>query len=515
LVDLFYGQFKSTVYCQREECGNISISFDNYFTVSLPIISYESPYIITCYFIFYDLNIQTLRLEIPFFSDCTVMALRNKVSELLEIHPFSFVIAILDSYICIDNILSSSSPLKMKTNDKKKMFLFQINPEYFYSAHNKYYSKENRYKNRDFSKVDEELLNVYRVEVIYPRMIFINKDWTTKETHFQIFKYFLPMLNKVEQLSNINYPYHSSERELYDYFFSGDQEEVENLKLYKQTNLCFQIRIKNISLEGKCIFCGKTSCYNCLLPYSEEITINDILKKIPNNDLLEIDNTYLFMNENQRRNLKNCDFSLEIIFNSKYHNSLKGLDEFKDILKNNINEISMSSCTIYDCLRNFSKFEILKGNNEWYCGKCKNHTNAKKKMELYMVSPILILSLKRFNRKDKINTLVDYPLENLDLTKFVKGNDSNESLLYDLFAVCNHEGTMNGGHYFSFCKNYLKGEWYKFNDSTVNPISEKEVVSDSAYLLFYRNKKRINLDDLYGKPFEDLESYADINMMDN
>jgi hypothetical protein len=575
------------VYCQREECGNISISFDNYFAVSLPIIPNVNPYIITCYFIFYDLNIQTLCLHIPFFNDCTVMALRNKISELLDIHPFSFVIAKLDSYICIDYILSSSSPLKMKTEDKKKMFLYQINPEYFYSEHNKYYSNESRYKNRDFSKVDEELLNVNRVEkiyseeyeeseegetqetlcyysqfpnkknysyrnvfklnidgnfgfdsylnvvmvikcytdsftshsnimrVIYPRMIFISKNWTTKETHFQIFKYFLPLLNKVEQSSELDYPYYSSERELFDFFFSGDQEELGDLKLYNKTNLPFQIRIKTIPVEGICILCGKISCENCLLPYSEEFTIFDLLKKIPNNNFLEIDNTFLFMNENQRRNVKNYDFSLEIIFDSKYHNSLKGLDKFKETFKHNIEQTSMSSVTIYDCFKNFSKFEILKGNNEWYCGKCKNHTNAKKKMELYKVPSILIVSLKRFNRKDKINTLVVYPLENLDLTQFVKGNDSNESLLYDLFAVCNHEGTMNGGHYFSYCKNYLKGEWFIFNDSCVNQISEKEVLSNSAYLLFYRNKKGMNMEELYRKPFEDLERYADINMMDN
>ena len=39
--------------------------------------------------------------------------------------------------------------------------------------------------------------------------------------------------------------------------------------------------------------------------------------------------------------------------------------------------------SIYDCL-NFSQMEeTLSGNDKWYCGKCKDHVNAQKKMEVY------------------------------------------------------------------------------------------------------------------------------------
>uniref|UniRef100_A0A3B4ZNV5 ubiquitinyl hydrolase 1 n=1 Tax=Stegastes partitus TaxID=144197 RepID=A0A3B4ZNV5_9TELE len=70
-----------------------------------------------------------------------------------------------------------------------------------------------------------------------------------------------------------------------------------------------------------------------------------------------------------------------------------------------------------------------------------------------------------------------------------------EDYLYDLYAVCNHHGTMQGGHYtgnrarytttgdgFSFhksspgshCKNSIDGQWYCFDDSDVHPISEDD-----------------------------------------
>jgi ubiquitin carboxyl-terminal hydrolase 4/11/15 len=160
-----------------------------------------------------------------------------------------------------------------------------------------------------------------------------------------------------------------------------------------------------------------------------------------------------------------------------------------------------------DCFKNFSKLEILKDDNEWYCNRCKTHTKAKKKMEIYNVPNILILHLKRFNQNNKITTLVDFPVENLDLTSYVK-KTSEQASLYDLFAVCNHEGGLGGGHYFAYCKNSIKKEWYTFNDSTVTSMNETQIVTSAAYVLFYRKKdfqKSININDLYLVPFLDYE----------
>ena len=47
---------------------------------------------------------------------------------------------------------------------------------------------------------------------------------------------------------------------------------------------------------------------------------------------------------------------------------------------------------------------------------------------------------------------------------------------------------MNFGHYVAFAKNSITGQWYRYNDSMVHPIStvETELVSDAAYVLFYK-----------------------------
>ena len=88
---------------------------------------------------------------------------------------------------------------------------------------------------------------------------------------------------------------------------------------------------------------------------------------------------------------------------------------------------------------------------------------------------------------EKLNHLVDFPLENLDLSKYVIGY-KNESFVYDLFGICNHCGTIMGGHYTSFVRN-ATNEWVHYNDSSVEKVENvTSIISPMAYCLFYRKK---------------------------
>lgn len=57
---------------------------------------------------------------------------------------------------------------------------------------------------------------------------------------------------------------------------------------------------------------------------------------------------------------------------------------------------------------------------------------------------------------------------------------------YELYAISNHFGGLGGGHYTAYGKN--NGEWYEFDDSRVGSTRKKEIVSSSAYILFYERK---------------------------
>ena len=102
---------------------------------------------------------------------------------------------------------------------------------------------------------------------------------------------------------------------------------------------------------------------------------------------------------------------------------------------------SRKHLNIYDCLQAFTKEEVLRKSESWYCSSCKAHQQATKRIDLWRTPDILVLHLKRFSftstYRDKLDMRVDFPIEGLDLSAFVKGS-SDETQLYDLYAVSNH-----------------------------------------------------------------------------
>ena len=60
--------------------------------------------------------------------------------------------------------------------------------------------------------------------------------------------------------------------------------------------------------------------------------------------------------------------------------------------------------------------------------------------------------------------MVDFPLEGLDLrSRLATTPDDDKSPIYELFAVDNHYGSLGGGHYTAYAKNFIDKTWYEFN----------------------------------------------------
>ncbi|KAI1793553.1 cysteine proteinase [Ganoderma leucocontextum] len=167
--------------------------------------------------------------------------------------------------------------------------------------------------------------------------------------------------------------------------------------------------------------------------------------------------------------------------------------------------------TLQDCLDEFTKEEKLGEDDLWYCPRCKKHQQATKRFDLWKVPDVLVVHLKRFSNsrmlRDKIDTFVEFPLEGLDLTSMVGErfvgkrlqdagidvdslglNDLEEPLVYDLFAVDEHLGGLAGGHYRAYALNHVTGNWYHFDDSYVTQARAEQAVNSNAYLLFYRRR---------------------------
>jgi ubiquitin carboxyl-terminal hydrolase 4/11/15 len=123
--------------------------------------------------------------------------------------------------------------------------------------------------------------------------------------------------------------------------------------------------------------------------------------------------------------------------------------------------------TLEECLDEFGKEEILSEMDTWYCPRCKEHRRASKKFELWKTPDILVMHLKRFSsnaiRRDKLDVMVDFPIEGLDLTSRVVEKEDGKHEVYDLFAVDDHWGGLGGGHYTAFAKSFIDNEWYEYN----------------------------------------------------
>lgn len=148
------------------------------------------------------------------------------------------------------------------------------------------------------------------------------------------------------------------------------------------------------------------------------------------------------------------------------------------------------SITLYDCFDLYTEGELLDGDNQYMNDKTKKLIDAKKKIQIWKFPEILIISLKRFSingmRLTKRNDLVDIPIDDLDLSPYCVGYTKNKSK-YSLFGICNHSGGLGGGHYYAFCKN-LNGYWYNYNDTFVKKMDSENIITNGAYVLFYRLK---------------------------
>eukprot|EP01068_Selenidium_serpulae_P007541 Selendium_serpulae@DN4747_c0_g1_i10.p1 len=153
-----------------------------------------------------------------------------------------------------------------------------------------------------------------------------------------------------------------------------------------------------------------------------------------------------------------------------------------------------------DCLEAFVRREQLEAENSWYCGRCKTHVEASKKIDLWALPNILVVQLKRFVQIDRFcrskNTeYVDFP-EDLDMAQYViNPKTDGTTLRYKLIGVVNHLGDDSAyGHYTAYVKIMIKKPdggtewiWHSANDTSVRVVPRDEPVQSArAYLLFYQ-----------------------------
>jgi len=152
-------------------------------------------------------------------------------------------------------------------------------------------------------------------------------------------------------------------------------------------------------------------------------------------------------------------------------------------------ELPKQNPSLYDCFDSFTQYEYLEGDNSWYNEKTKQKESVKKRITFWSLPRVLIVTLKRFSfdGSKKRQDLVEFPMDDLDLSQYVTGYNSKQ-YKYDLYAICNHSGGPMGGHYTSYVKT-IGNEWIHYNDTNVTRnVSKSKLVTPKAYCLFYRKQ---------------------------
>ncbi|KAG7460177.1 hypothetical protein MATL_G00218570 [Megalops atlanticus] len=152
----------------------------------------------------------------------------------------------------------------------------------------------------------------------------------------------------------------------------------------------------------------------------------------------------------------------------------------------------------------FTRPEHLGSSAKIKCGGCHSYQESTKQLTMKKLPIVACFHLKRFEHsaklRRKITTYVSFPLE-LDMTPFMASSKEsrmngqypqpvdalNNDNKYSLFAVVNHQGTLESGHYTSFIRQH-KDQWFKCDDAIITKASIKDVLDSEGYLLFYHKQ---------------------------
>ncbi|KYQ92464.1 peptidase C19 family protein [Tieghemostelium lacteum] len=142
--------------------------------------------------------------------------------------------------------------------------------------------------------------------------------------------------------------------------------------------------------------------------------------------------------------------------------------------------------------------------------------NASKQYLLSTTPPYITIQLKRFMQTrfgfQKNSKHIDFPIH-LDLTPFTdQSSESDENHdnsntptttqydsemkhnhRYRLNGIVEHMGGMNGGHYVAYVYDDMEDQWYYISDSHFKTTTLHSILTNEAYILFYKKEGIDNL----------------------
>ena len=511
IIDLFYGQIKNTTKCLT--CGHISTTFEifNILPIEIPILKKINVLLVP------SNNIKkTIKLTLFISSTALFIDLGVYIKQYINSGFENFRI------ILVNYTTTNAKFVKMSENifntAKKGMILVQEinntldeennldeiddkdmnnNPEEENSTdigENFPFITSIKYKNF------EDLGGIIDTNFkSYPRVFTMGPYTKIRGLRIKIFGYlckYYPLPESVINLLKKNNSEYKSLNEIIN-SYEKDKIDIDEIELndiyYKQYNIIFNEKYqKNNNTDD-----------------NTKKDIENYLKNFPFKCYLSSnsENDKLFFSNNNEENQASFKDSQKIndLINLVRSKSKLTIYITNDSYIKSFNEISIiqsdkdnsenKTPTLNDALIHFSLNEKLEKENDYFCPNCKRNVNAYHKSEIFYAPPYLIFSIKRFERKYlsktkvqllKINSELNYNIDFINLEKYITG-PKDVHKIYNLYAVNQHSGSNEGGHYNTACKNF--GKWYMFDDHAVFPCDDDMICVPEGYILFYRKNK--------------------------
>ena len=140
--------------------------------------------------------------------------------------------------------------------------------------------------------------------------------------------------------------------------------------------------------------------------------------------------------------------------------------------------------TIRECFEYYQKTDYMIGENQIYCNYCKRMSTSENNTTLIVGPKILIINLNR-GKGLQFNIKLLFE-EKIDISNFIFYSKQT-NFNYRLIGVVTHFGPSGeSGHFIAFCKSFVDGNWYKYNDAIVTLSSFTEAQRTGVpYILFY------------------------------
>lgn len=461
IVDLFCGQFKTTLVCPNADCKNIAVLFEPYFSVPMPLLSLKneakSRYTMTIV----RRGGQEEKATVMVEKLQKAGALFDAITQVSGLERANMVVCEFSRHDCLQTVFTEWRSLEfVRTNT----------PLYAYEVEDA----------SVFLKERDEVVGKFKIgmrcECLYQGQWYVGAVTHAFPTHNGVaysFRY------DVDGLCSNNL----KEEKLR--FLPGTEPKEEDTKDEKSGVMCYFYPSGTPRLLVLPLTCSEAQVCNSV---AQElgVTIDDFTATVVG----QYGSTYSSQEGGALSPLKDAPVRLKqrlyLAINWKNGDPRTKKAE---ITQEGTKEEEKDS-GVFDLTKSFKMFqevETLSAQDMWYCNKCKTHVQAEKKMELWTTPPVLILQLKRFSytryNRDKLEDFVQFPLEGLDMRPFLLG-EQKESV-YDLAAVSNHHGNLGGGHYTAYGRSSEDGQWYKFDDESTRVVNKENVITDSAYILYY------------------------------